>query len=111
MANFIATCMDLTIAASGTSTRWVDSTIETSDAVQIGLTAPAALDAGTYSIQISFNGVTSAGTINDGSADVVVPGASKHCQYVPFVAPFWRIAGPSAVAARVFKLTKQWNAF
>lgn len=111
MANFVGTCEDLVIDAAGTTTRWVDSTLETADAVRIGITAPGTLDAGTYTIQVSFDGTTSAGTINDGTNDVSVPAAGKHCQYDPFVAPYWRISGPAAAEERVFKLTKQHNAY
>jgi hypothetical protein len=111
MSNFVATCFDLTIVAAGTATRWVDSTLETADAVRIGLTAPGTLDVGTYTLQISFDGTTSAGTINDGTNDVALPAAGKHCQYDPFVAPFWRISGPAAAADRTFKLTKQCNPY
>jgi len=111
MSNFVVTCFDLTILSAGTSTRWVDSTLETADAVRIGLTAPAALDAGTYTLEVSFDGSTAAGTINDGTNDVALPAAGKHCQYDPFVAPYWRILGPTAAANRVFKLTKQCNPY
>lgn len=111
MANAVATCSDLVIAAAGTSTRWVESVLETQDAVLLGITSPAVLDAGTYSIQISFDGTTSAGTLNNLTADVAVPAASKHVQYQNIVAPYWRIAGPAAAATRTFKLTKLWNPY
>lgn len=111
MANFVVTCTDLTIAATTTATRWVNSTLETADAIRIGITAPSALDAGVYTLQVSFDGTNSAGTINDGTADVAVPLAGKHYQYNPLVAPFWRIVGPTASSNRVFKLTKQCNAY
>jgi hypothetical protein len=112
MANFVGTCENLVIAPSGTATRWVNSTLETADAVRIGITAPAALDAGAYTLQVSFDGINSAGVINDGTNDVAVPAAGKHCQYDPFVAPFWRIlAATPAASERVFKLTKQHNAY
>lgn len=111
MANAVATCTDLTILTGQTVSRWVESVLETGDANIIAITAPATLDVGTYTLEVSFDGSTAAGTINDGTADVAVPAAGKHCQYENFAAPYWRIKGPSAAADRTFKLTKAWNAY
>lgn len=111
MSNFVATCTDLSIAIAGTATRWVDSATETQDARFIGLVAPAALDVGTYSIEVSFDGSTSAGTLNNLTADVAVPAVGKAVTYNPIPFPYWRIAGPAAAAERVFKLTKITNPY
>ena len=111
MATFIATCEDLVIALSGTTTRWVNTNAETSDAVRLAIGAPAALDVGTYTIQVSIDGINVHSVLNDGTDDILLPAASKSCQYETFVAPYWRLLGPTAAASRTFKLTKLYNAY
>lgn len=111
MSFHLALCEDLVIAQTGTATRWVDTQAETSDAWKLLIIAPAALDAGTYTIQVSEDGSTSAGTLNTGSADVAVPAAGKAVSYDNFAARYFRISGPAAASARTFKLRKLWNAY
>lgn len=111
MSRHWAQCEDLVIALGETSTRWVASEGETSDADILSITAPGTLEGGTYVIEGSDDGVTADGEFNDGSADIVVPAAGKICQYDSFATRYWRITGPEAVADRTFKLKKIWNAY
>lgn len=111
MSNFVRAVTDLTIAIAATATRWVDSTLETADASKISITFPAAVDAGTYVIQTSFDGVTVHGTLNTGSADVALPAVGKTVQYDNIIAPYWRISGPAAAAERTIRVAKLCNPY
>jgi hypothetical protein len=81
------------------------------DAVGITIQSPGTLDAGTYSIQVSSDGVTFA-TWQEGAtlADVAVPAVNKATMYETLVGFMYiRLAGPTAAADRTFKVSKHWT--
>jgi hypothetical protein len=98
----------ITIAAAGTTSRWV-SFNEYSDAASIGIQSPATLDAGTYTFEVSYDGSTSA-TLTDASGNVSPPSAQSARMYTDLCAfPYFRIKGPAAAADRTFIATKHWT--
>ena len=103
-----------TIAAGATVSRWVDCMLEYGDADVINIHAPSALDAGTYTIEVTPDDprgtVTTVNTLQIGDPvnDAAPPAASKSRSYFELPAyRAFRIKGPSAAADRVFKLDKQ----
>jgi hypothetical protein len=108
--SFDARIFNVVIPSGGTTTRTIDGVYEFSDATSIFIQSPATLDAGTYTIQVSHNGVDFA-TLNDGAADIAPPAAGKGRQYIEMLgAKHFRISGPTAAADRTFIVTKQWTA-
>jgi len=67
----------------------------------ICIIGPPAVDAGTYVLSVSHDGITFA-TLHDGTADVAPPGAAKARIYLGFKFIFIKITGPSAAADRNF---------
>ena len=109
--SFDARIHNVTIPAAGTATRAIQGIYEYSDATAIFIQAPAALDVGTYVIQISPNGVDTWTNLSDGANDIAAPAAGKSRQYIEMIAaPWWRISGPTAAAERTFIVSKQWTA-
>lgn len=112
MSNNLAQCPDVVIPNGAAASQWVKVADIHEDAVQISLTAPAVLDGVTYTIQVSKDGITSDGTLNNGTTDVAPPAAGKSVNYPPIAAKYWRIfASGNAAAERRFKLAKIWNAW
>jgi len=69
----------------------------------ICIIGPPAVDAGTYILSVSADGITYA-TLHDGTADIAPPGAAKARIYLGFKFPYIKITGPSAVADRLFTI-------
>lgn len=112
MSLHLAKLTDLTIASGQANSRWVDVENEMSDAHQISITAPSALDAVTYTIEVSEDGSTVSGTLHNGTSDVGLPAAGKVVNYDPFAVKYWRIhASGNAAADRDFIVRKLWNAW
>lgn len=108
--SFDAAIENVVISSGGTTTRWIEGVHEYSDATAICIQSPAALDAGTYSIEVSRDGVTAA-TLEDAGGDITVPAAGKARQYTEIHGFKWfRIKGPTAAANRTFLVSKQWTA-
>jgi hypothetical protein len=109
--SFDARLHDVVILSGQSATRAIHGLYEYSDATCIFIQSPGALDAGTYVIQTSANGVDGWVNLNDGSNDIGPPAAGKSRQYVEMIgSPYWRISGPSAAANRTFIVSKQWTA-
>ena len=107
--SFSGTLENVVIAQGGTSTRWIYGPYEYDDANAIVIQSPEALDAGTYSIEVSSDGVTGA-TLTDAGGDLSVPAGGDARQYTEMLgARYFRIVGPSAASARTFRVTKQWT--
>lgn len=97
------------ISSGGTTTRWIEGVKEYSDATAICIQSPSALDAGTYTIEVSRDGSTAA-TLTDAGGDLSVPAASKARQYTEIHGfKYFRIKGPTAAADRTFIVSKQWT--
>jgi len=106
----ISKLSDVTIPQSSTTSSVVDSKNQSYDAEAILIESPAALDAGTYRIEVgdTLDGVNATfRTLQDESGtDYVVPAAGKAIVYSLPCWPCWRISGPSAGSARIFKVFK-----
>lgn len=101
---------NVVILSGATTTRSIEGVDSYSDATAICIQSPAALDAGTYSIEVSRDGATWA-TLEDAGGDITVPAASKARQYTEIHGFKWfRIKGPTAGADRTFLVSKQWTA-
>lgn len=110
MARFFADLEDLVVANGGTTSRWVDSQLETADADFIGIQAPATLSS-TYKIQVSDD-LSAIALIENDAGDVAGPGAGKFREYDNICARYWRLLASGAEAgARTFKLKKIYNAY
>lgn len=108
--SFDAAIQNVVILSGSTTTRTIDGVHEYSDATAICIQSPATLDAGTYTIEVSWNGTTWA-TLEDAGGDITVPAATKARQYTEIHGfKHFRIKGPSAAADRTFHVTKQWTA-
>lgn len=108
---YIDHLIDLTIKAGTTESNKVPRSIGF-DAEGILICAPAALDAGTYSLLIypSNDGSGTAVTGQDETGtDVVIPAATKGIVYSLPCWPSWSIKGPSAGADRIFKVYKMYR--
>lgn len=81
-----------------------------SDAASIILYAPATLDALTFTIEGSRDGITFM-TLYDGAADIAPPPAGKCRQYIEMIGlNFFRIKASGNVAAdRTWSVTKTWT--
>lgn len=102
-----AQCADLVIALGQTTSRWVNSEEETSDALHIGLQAPAVM-AETLTIEVSDE-ESSSGIILSG---VTLPTAGQAVILPPIPFKFWRLVASVAVAAEhTIKLSKLWEAW
>lgn len=107
--SFQSSIADVVVLSGGTTSRAVSSASEYSDATAIHIQAPATIDAGTWTIETSFDGTTWA-TLNDGAADIGPPAAAKARQYIEMIgAVYWRIKSPTTAADRTFKVHKQWT--
>lgn len=101
-------CPPMTIANGNTTSNVLDYTV-LGDAESILIEAPAALDAGTYTLEVSQDGVTYVTLQDSSAADQKVPGAGKGIVYYLSDlggAQHLRIKGPAAAADRVFKVSK-----
>lgn len=107
--HFNASLSDVTIASGGTTSRSVFSDYEYSDARFLSIQSPGTLDAATFTIEVSQDGITWA-TLATQAANVVVPAAGKAIQYTEMLSSkYFRIKASAAVGAdRVFKVSKQW---
>lgn len=101
-------CPSMTIANGATASNVLDYTV-LGDAESVLIEAPAVLDAGTYTLSVSQDGVTYV-TLQDSTAtDQKVPGAGKGIVYYLSDlggAQYLKISGPQAAADRVFKVSK-----
>jgi hypothetical protein len=102
---------DVTITNGQTISNVIDSASDYSGLAEIlTIIAPAALDAATFTIEVSADGATFSTLTSDGAVALTLPGAGKA---KPFFfelqsAKFWRIKSSIAVAAdRVFQITVQ----
>lgn len=104
-------CTPLTIP-NGSSVSNVIGVENLQDALSLLVESPANLDADTFTFEVSQDNVTFV-TLSDGTADIVVPAASKGIVYKQNcfgAAQFLRIKSSGNVAAdRVFKVTKQFE--
>ena len=101
---------DVIILSGATTTRNIEGVDYYSDATAICIQSPAALDVGTYSIQVSRDGILWA-TLEDAGGAITVPIATRARQYTEIHGFKWfRIAGPTAAANRIFLVSKQWTA-
>lgn len=102
---------DVVVLSGATTSRSVRALYEYGDATAIHIQAPAALDATTWTIEVSQDDSTFV-TLNDGTADIGPPAAGKGRQYVEMIAaPYFRIKTSVAAAAdRTFLVYKQWTA-
>ena len=109
--SFFGALSDAVIANGANASRAVYSDYEYSDATAITIQAPAALDALTFTLEVSQDG-SSWTTASDGSNDLPVPAAGKAVQYTELLSvKYWRIKASGNVAAdRTFKVSKQWTA-
>ena len=106
--------VDLTIAVGQTNSNVVNGVYATENAEAVYISAPAALDAGTYTLETNPDPLATNATagwttlqIGDPAADASPPAASKARVYYELSAcPSWRIKGPAAVGVdRVFKVS------
>ena len=108
--SFTSNLPPLTIP-SGSANSNSMSFAEFSDATAVTLYGPAALDALTFTLEISRDGSTWV-TSNDGTSDIGPPAAVKGRQYTEFLgANYVRIHASGNVAAdRTWTASKQWTA-
>lgn len=100
---------ELVVSSGSTVSNSLSANYDYSDATQICIQSPGTMDAGTWIIQVSYNGSTWA-TLNDGSADIGPPAAGKARPYTEMLGfAYFRISGPTAAADRTFRVSKQWT--
>jgi hypothetical protein len=112
-ASYVA-MQDAIIPNGATKSNVFNSPLSFDDAESILLVAPAALDAGTYTIEVNANPkalTTDAGwgtlQIGDPAADAAPPAITKARVYYELACVgSWRLAGPAAAADRTFKVGK-----
>lgn len=109
-SSFNGVIHEVTVANTGTSTRWIDANIEYADATQIHIQSPAVMDAGTWTIETSQDGVTGA-TLNNGTADIGPPAAGKSRSYTEMLgSKYFRIKTSVAVTSlHTFLVSKQFT--
>lgn len=109
--SFEAPLHNVVIASGQSATRAIFGPYEYSDATTIMIQSPAALDALSFTIEVSQDG-TNWATLTDGFSNLPVPGAGKAAQYTDMLASkYFRIKASGNVAAdRTFRVSKQWVA-
>lgn len=109
--SFDARLHDVVIPSGSSVTRSISGAYEYSDAVAIVIQSPAALDALSFTIEVSNDG-TNFVTLTDGFSNLPVPGAGKATQYTEMLGSrAFRIKASGNVAAdRTFLVSKQWTA-
>lgn len=110
-SSFGAVIHDVIIPSGSNVSRAVQGVYEYHDASNITIQSPSALDALTFTIEVSQDGSVWA-TLSDGASDLPVPAASKAIQYTEILPhKFFRIKASGNVAAdRIFLVSKQWTA-
>lgn len=108
--SFDAAINEVFIPAGQNATRWIYGAYEYNDATCIVIQSPSSLDAQTYTIETSFDGITG-GTLNDGTNDIGPPATGKTRQYTEMLgARYWRIkSSGNAASNRIFLVSKQWT--
>ena len=109
MSRFVKACPDIKIPNGAADSNIVRSTQVYDDSFAITLFAPAALDAGTYTIQVAADPDNPVFvTLNDGTADINAPAAGKAQVYV---SPVWRCfkihSSVNVTADRIFKMNAE----
>lgn len=104
----------LTISSGQDESNTLDCRETVYDAEALNVAAPAALDALTYSWEVSIDGGVSFQTLQDASAtDIKVPAAGKAIVYNGIFTGITHLriaATGNAAEDRVFKLSKAWRA-
>ncbi len=116
---FNAKLEDIAIALGATKSRVVIAEQEYADAAALAFQAPATLEAGTYTFEVTTIDRNVADyvdadfvTLSDGTTDIGPPGQAKGRTYtdlIPFAAFRISKTGAVAVAAITFKATKNFT--
>lgn len=109
-SSFNGVIHEVTVANGASTTRWIDANIEYADATQIHIQSPAAMDAGTWTIETSQDASTAA-TLSNGTADIGPPGAGKSRSYTEMLgSKYFRIKTSVAVGSlHTFRVSKQFT--